>query len=225
MCRRPSPARREAGGTCRPSSGPDVRRAGAEEASSDPGRGRSRGRCTLRNGFARGNRVRSNQGGGGPGNGAFSERSCPARKWDGRTAADRCGRDTGVPRTRRSREERRASTPGRESVGVKGSRGRGRNGRGARRRRPRPPGAFRRAPRPPLRTRRARLPPAPLRGRPRDTRGTPGGGNRRTRSGRGGGRSSRSPPPSTRRCARGRSRRGSRPARAGLGPSSLSWWR
>ena len=27
------------------------------------------------------------------------ERGCPARKWDGKTAADRCGRDTSVPRT------------------------------------------------------------------------------------------------------------------------------
>ena len=31
--------------------------------------------------------------------GSSWERGCPARKWDGKTAANRCGRDTSVPRT------------------------------------------------------------------------------------------------------------------------------
>ena len=75
-----------------------------------------------RNRCARANPVRSNRSGarhGGPGNGAFSERSCPARKWGSRTAADRCGRDPRVRKTRRSQEGRWASTSGRESAGVK----------------------------------------------------------------------------------------------------------
>ncbi len=33
-------------------------------------------------------------------------RACPARKWDGKTATGRCGRDTSVRRTRRSRRTR-----------------------------------------------------------------------------------------------------------------------
>ena len=47
------------------------------------------------------------------------ERSCPARKWGGGAVADRCRRDTSVPRTHRSQDERRASTSGRESAGVR----------------------------------------------------------------------------------------------------------
>ena len=47
------------------------------------------------------------------------ERSCPARKWGGRAVAVRCRRDTSVPRTHRSQDERRASTSGRESAGVR----------------------------------------------------------------------------------------------------------
>ena len=43
----------------------------------------------------------------------------PARKWDGKTATGRCGRDTRARRTRRSREDRWASTSGRESVSMK----------------------------------------------------------------------------------------------------------
>ena len=47
------------------------------------------------------------------------ERGRLARKWDGKTAVERCGRDARVPRTRRSQEERWASMPGRESGSVK----------------------------------------------------------------------------------------------------------
>ena len=61
-----------------------------------------------RNRCARANPVRSNRSGAR--HGASWERGRPARKWDGKTAADRCGRDTSVRRTRRSQE---APFPGR----------------------------------------------------------------------------------------------------------------
>ena len=46
-----------------------------------------------------------------PGNGASSRRLCPARKWDGEAAADRCGRDIRVRRTRRAQERSREACP------------------------------------------------------------------------------------------------------------------
>ena len=105
------PARpREAGeGVGPPTVGDDTR--GSPVPSSVRPPSACQGSFTLRDRFARVNPVRSNRSG--------TRHGPPAREWDGRTAADRCGRDTSVPRTRRSQEERWASTSGRESVGVK----------------------------------------------------------------------------------------------------------
>ena len=65
------------------------------------------GLFTPRNRFPRANLARSNQSDachGCPGNGASWEHLCPARKWNSKTAADRCGRDARVRRTRSSQD-------------------------------------------------------------------------------------------------------------------------
>ena len=70
--------------------------------------------CLRPRAFSRAESVRAGEPGqveSGPcptrtsGNGASSGRSCPARKSDGKTAAGRCGRESSVRRTRRSRED------------------------------------------------------------------------------------------------------------------------
>ncbi len=95
-----------------------------------PGPGPRQGRFPLRNWSARVNRVRSNRSGEGPGDGASHGCGGLARIDPWRSCRPVCGRAARVRRTRRPREERWASMPGRESVRVRKPRD---EGAGARR--------------------------------------------------------------------------------------------